>query len=170
MDYDASGGELLDVVMRYFRDGNWRVEMHDTMQVVRVPYKGSSGTWTCFARVVDDEQVVFLSVYPDHVPEKRRSAMAEFLVRATFGMNVGAFEMDFADGEVRFRVGLDVSGDRLTTVLFSSMVHIATEMMDAYFAGIKAVINGTSPQEAIALIEEDEDDEDDDNFDEEDDA
>jgi len=32
----------------------------------------------------------------------------EFLTRANYGLNIGNFEMDFQDGEIRFKTAIDV--------------------------------------------------------------
>jgi hypothetical protein len=53
----------------------------------------------------------FLKVFvliPIFVPEYRRFAMSEALSRANFSLNTGAFEMDWEDGELRFRSAMPV--------------------------------------------------------------
>lgn len=52
-----------------------------------------------------------------NVPEDRRLALAEFLTRANYGLFIGNFEMDWQDGEVRYKTSIDVAGDRLSTAL-----------------------------------------------------
>jgi hypothetical protein len=48
------------------------------------------------------------------VPEAKRQAMAEFLTRAKYGLCMGNFEMDFGDGEVRYKASLDIADGELT--------------------------------------------------------
>ena len=53
-------------------------------------------------------------LYPVRVPEARRQAVMELITRANYKMTLGNFEMDFADGEIRFRMSLDLVGQDFT--------------------------------------------------------
>ena len=46
-------------------------------------------------------------------PEEMRVPMAEFLTRANYGLRIGNFEMDFEDGEVRYKSSVDFEGIEL---------------------------------------------------------
>ena len=70
-------------------------------------------------------------------------------------MAIGNFELDFTDGEVRYKTSIDVEGDQLSSVLIKTLVYTNVTMMDEYLPGIKAVIEaGVSPEEAIRAIEQ----------------
>ena len=45
-----------------------------------------------------------ISVFPLHAEEKARPAIAEFLTRANYEINLGCFDMDFEDGEIRYKM------------------------------------------------------------------
>jgi len=49
------------------------------------------------------------------VISSKRGAVAEFINRANYGIIIGNFEMDFADGEIRYKTSIDVQGDKLTS-------------------------------------------------------
>ncbi len=69
-------------------------------------------------------------------------------------MIIGNFELDFTDGEIRYKTSIDVEGDRLTSALIRQLVYANVTMMDEYLPGIKAVVEGElSPEDAIAKIE-----------------
>lgn len=42
------------------------------------------------------------------VPDEERLVASEYLMRVNYGLAFGNFEMDFSDGEVRFRHGVDL--------------------------------------------------------------
>ena len=151
---------MFDMVLKYFIDNGWEVSRHDVLPVLRMAYEGDNGNWICYARVREDpRQFIFLSVLSENVPESRRRAVAEFLTRANFGLNIGNFEMDFEDGEVRYKTGIDVTYDHLTPGLIESLVVGNLVPMDDYLPGISAVIAGDqSPAEAILKIRGDDDD------------
>lgn len=80
--------------------------------------------------------------------------MAEFLTRANYGLMIGNFEMDFNDGEIRYKTSIDVEGDNLSSALLKQLVYANVMTMDQYLPGIIAVIDGNiSPVDANAKIE-----------------
>lgn len=70
-------------------------------------------------------------------------------------MVLGNFELDFSDGEIRYKTSIDVEGDRLTPALVQNLVYTNVMMMDQYLPGITAVLEqGLSPAEAIHWVEQ----------------
>jgi hypothetical protein len=49
--------------------------------------------------------------------------VAEFLTRANSGMVIGNFELDFADGEIRYKTSIDVEGDKLSYAIIKRLVY-----------------------------------------------
>jgi hypothetical protein len=148
--------DLFEVAKNYFRDRNWPVAQHESMPILRFEYEGENGSWFCYARVRDEaNQFIFLSVLEDKVPEDRRLAVAEFQTRANFGLDVGNFDLDFNDGEVRFKTSVDVTHAELTDGLIDPLVQASLVVMDDYLPGLRDVIAGkATPAEAVAKIEE----------------
>jgi len=69
-------------------------------------------------------------------------------------MIIGNFELDFVDGEIRYKTSIDVQGDFLSFELIKQLVYANVMMMDEYLPGIMSVIDGdVSPLDAIAQIE-----------------
>jgi hypothetical protein len=123
--------------------------------VLLMAFQGENGKWTCYAKArVEQEQFVFYSICPVNAPENKRLAVAEFLTRANSGMIIGNFELDFADGEIRYKTSIDVDGDTLSSALIKRLVYANVTMMDEYLPGIMSVIYGdVEPKDAIAQIE-----------------
>jgi hypothetical protein len=153
-DTDDDNG-ILETVIQFFTEDDWTFTKLQGQSVLQVVCQGENGRWNCYAQAREDqEQFVFYSIYPDIAPEDKRLAMAEFFTRANYGLIIGNFEMDFEDGEIRYKTSIDVEGDLLTTDLIKQLVYANIMMMDHYLPGIQAVMDGTmSPVEAIAHIE-----------------
>ncbi|MCR4817649.1 MAG: YbjN domain-containing protein [Fretibacterium sp.] len=83
------------------------------------------------------------------------AAMAEFICRVNYGLFGGGFEMDFNDGEIRFRSFVDCSGGLIPSeALIGNSIVAGTRMFERYLPGIKDVLfNGTSPKEAVEKCE-----------------
>ncbi len=148
-------GELFDVVVQFFTEDDWPFEIVEGRTMLRTAFQGENGRFRCFAQTREEQyQFVFYSGLYNNTPEDKRAAMAEFLTRANYGMVIGNFELDFSDGEVRYKTSIDVEGDRLTTALVKQMVYASVARMDSYVPGIMAVMYGAkTPLEAIVEIE-----------------
>jgi hypothetical protein len=153
----ASPERLLTAITDFFQSDNWTFEKVHDRPVLRLPFQGKNGKWNCFAQVrvgSSLEQFLFYSVLPLNVPEPMRQAIAEFVTRANYGMAIGNFELDFSDGEVRYKTSIDASDAELTHALIRPVVVTNCLMMDKYFAGFMSVIYANiSPAVAIKQIE-----------------
>lgn len=145
---------LTERFRRFFIQDEWPLSGDDS-HLIRTAFKGTSGQWSCAGRVLEDlEIVLFYSICPALAPEDRRYAIAEFLMRANYGMYIGNFEMDFDDGEIRFKSSVDVEGVE-SDALFKQLVYMNISTMDRYFPGIMAVLySNTNPVDALRMIED----------------
>jgi hypothetical protein len=81
--------------------------------------------------------------------------VAEYITRANYGLRIGNFEMDYSDGEVRYKSSLDFEGEPLTPKLIKNAMYPAVHTMDLYLPGLLGVMYGNkTPAEAIREIEE----------------
>jgi len=128
------------------------VEGETALQMI---FKGSQSQWTCFAQVREDlQQVIFYSVSPVSVPADKRTEVAEFITRANYGLIIGNFEMDFDDGELRYKTSLDVENVPFTAELLRPIIVANVTTMDHYLPGALAVIFGNvTADTAIVQIE-----------------
>ena len=135
------------------RDLEWHETTDD--EVIRADIAGENGTWACFvvAREKDSRCTIY-SQAPWETPEELRHAMAELITRINFGLPLGNFEMDYNDGEVRFKTSIDVSGTRLSAELFDDLYEPNVATMDIYLPALEAVRDGRmTPKAAVEMIE-----------------
>ena len=149
-------GQILETAIRFLEENEWAYVREGEDPVLQAAFRGDNGEWPCYAFVDEElERFVFYSVCPVHAPEDKRAAMAEFATRVNYGLSIGNFEMDFDDGEIRFRTSIDVEGDRLSTALVEQMVMANVAVMDIYLPAImKVIYSDMSPDHAIAHAEE----------------
>ncbi|MDJ1171771.1 YbjN domain-containing protein [Roseofilum sp. BLCC_M154] len=141
------------VVRDFFEQDDWEFIQVEPGRL-QLAFQGEKGRWRCYARIHEgDKQFLFYSLFPVAVPEGDRRLMAELLTQANYGMILGNFELDFTDGELRYKTSIDVEGDRLTVALVRSLVYANVTIMDRYLPAIVAVLEGSSISEAIARVE-----------------
>ncbi len=148
-------GELFDVIHKYFTDDEWYFVQLDSRPILQMSYQGVNGKWTCYADANNEKHIFcFYSICPINIPEEFRQAAAEYITRANYGLRIGNFELDFNDGEVRFKTSVDVENDRLAAPLISNLVAANLWTMDRYLPGIFSIVYGSvSPQDAILKVE-----------------
>jgi hypothetical protein len=146
---------ILEVMIRFFTEDDWSFTKIQGQSSLKIGFQGKNGEWMCYAKAKEEQQqFVFYSIAPINVPEEKRSVIAEFLTRANYGMTIGNFELDFADGEIRYKTSIDVEGVSLTFPQIKRLVYTNVTMMDEYLPGIMSVIDGdVLPVDAIAQIE-----------------
>ena len=146
---------MYERMQAFFVRDEWPIERVDGQPALWTGFATDVGEWRCFAIVREaQEQFVFYSICPVNTPPDQRQALAEFLTRANYGLIIGNFEMDFGDGEIRFKTSIDVEGDRLRHALIRQAVYNNVWAMHAYLPAMLKVIHGElSPTAAIALAE-----------------
>ncbi len=150
-----SKGKIYQAMLNFFSEEDWEFTKLQGELTLRLACQGKNGRWNCFALANETQQrFLFYSICPLDIPASNRSAIAEFITRANYGMEIGNFELGFVSGELRFKTSMDVTGDRLSPALIKSLVYINVTIMDEYLPGIQAVIEaGVSPEKAILAIE-----------------
>lgn len=147
---------ILEAVVGFLRDDGWTIDQPEDTSLVRTAVRTADAEWSCVALAREDEQqLIFYSLCPVPVPAPARPAVMELLTRANYGLFVGAFEMDVADGELRFRTSVAVEDDRdVGPSLIRPVVYANVMAMDRYLPAIRDVCeNATSPAEAIRKVE-----------------
>lgn len=148
-------GPIFEAVLRFFEDDRWNAAQLDGEPVLSMSVAGQNGQWRCVAKSREEQQqFIFYSVCGTPAPEDRRQAVAEFVARANFGIVIGNFELDFNDGEIRYKTSIDLEGVPPAPALIKNLVYANVRMMDRYLPAITQVIEGhASPQAAIASVE-----------------
>lgn len=148
--------ELFETLKSFFFNDEWFYVEVDDRPLLRLNHWGENGRFSCQAEINEDQQIFyFYSYFPVNVPPEKRADVAELITRANYGMRVGNFEMDYEDGEVRFKTSVDVENVEMSQALVSNHVYANVWTMDRYMPGLFAVIYGNiSPQDAAEQIEE----------------
>lgn len=157
---------IYESMAAFFKKDEWPATQIEGQTAMSMNFQGQNGRWGCLARVDQEKELVlFYSYCPVKAPEDKRPILADFLTRANYGLYIGNFEMDYNDGEIRYKTSVDVEGNKsteegeaepvqLTFALMKRLVYDNVGVMDKYMPGIMAVIyGGASPTEAIAKVE-----------------
>jgi hypothetical protein len=118
-------------------------------------FSGEVGMYRIVA-TVDAEDSLFqvFGHSPVRVPKGSRSAVAQTLIRANYGLKVGKFEMDYDDGDLRFQVAQILPDDNLEDETIRRLLGTVIAMLNSYLPAILSVIYGNElPEDAILCVE-----------------
>ena len=148
-------GKLFDSLVQFFEDDDWSFERDSEHHRLTMRVTGKNASFHCFARTDEDKQfVLFYSVLGLNAAEERRMAMAEFIARANYGLSIGNFELDFSDGEIRYKTSIDMEGGELTSDMINNLVSVNVRTAYQYFPGVTNVLFANmAPAEAIERVE-----------------
>ena len=150
--------KLLDDLKTFFKDDGWGFTEIEDFPALRLPFRARNGEWACYAQARSDQDLfVFYSIFPIKTPETHRLKMSEFINRANYGLLIGNFEMDFSDGEIRYKTSVAMDEIQLTPALINPVVYANVLTTEHYLPGILSVLNDDkSPEEAVLMIEKQE--------------
>ena len=151
MSYSA---EIARAVDAFLTADDWRYSFNEEAGIFRfgMQYDGKLQKVDFLIHIRDEFFVVYACpplTAKDCLPE-----MAEFIARANYGLQNGCFELDFEDGEIRFRTFVDCDGQLPAESVIRNSVYTAVTMMRRYGDGIAAVLFGAqTPVIAVAACE-----------------
>ena len=150
-----NGWRAFATLTQFLKDDGWYPQQLEEKTIHRVYFAGKNGELRCYAQIrVDLEQFLFYVIAPVKTPEPMHAHVAEYITRANYGLRIGNFEMDYSDGEVRYKSSFDFDGEHLTPTLIKNAMYPAVHTMDLYLPGLLGVMYGNkTPAEAIRDIE-----------------
>lgn len=107
--------------------------------------------------VVNEDSIITYGICPIGVEpsnKKMMAWMAEFLCRANYGLKNGCFELDYWDGEIRYKSYIDCECTLPSDEVLRNSLHCVASMFQRYSEGITGIIfTGSSAEDAIAHCE-----------------
>ncbi len=129
--------------------------MREGEQAVYINIGTEQANYRCY--LFTDEERDLMQIFglaPVKVPEGDRRDVAELIVRANFGLQVGKFELDMEDGEVRYHIAHIMQGLGLEDALIRRVISTTLAMLDRYMPAVLSVIYGNeSPADAVRFVE-----------------
>lgn len=130
-------------LVRFFAGQPWRFHEQPERNLVSFDYVGTAATWRTYVTAFEEaQQVAVYGVIPFAIDPAHRVAVAELLTRINFGLVIGNFELDYADGESRYKTSLDFEGAELTDPLLLQLVRSNLSVVDRYLPALVAVAEG----------------------------
>ena len=143
-------------VIDYLDSVEFSYDLFEGESALQVIFQGDNGEWICCAYVDEEiKQLCFYSVIPFSISQQQRMNIAEFITRANYGMAAGHFELDFDDGELRYKTSTEFEENHVAKTIIHRMFYVNVFTMDYYLPLITAINNGEiSPVQALKVVRE----------------
>lgn len=150
--------ELVNLVKKFLSEDGWHFSFDENTGVfdfgIRIKSKIQKINY--IVGVHEDEIIVYgmCPIGADHADGNMMAQMAEFFCRANYGLKNGCFELDFRDGEIRFRSFIDSEAVMPSTEVIKNSIYCTAAMYERYAPGIVDIIfTGCTAKEAIVKCE-----------------
>lgn len=150
--------DLVNIVKKFLVDDGWHFSFDENTGIfdfgLRIKSKIQKINYV--VDVHEDEIVVYgmCPIGADHTDANAMAQLAEFLCRANYGLKNGSFELDFRDGEIRYKSFIDCEEAMPSVKVIKNSIHCTAAMYKRYAPGIVDIIfAGCTAKEAIAKCE-----------------
>ena len=152
--------KIVNVIKQFLTDDDWHYFFNEDTGIFRFDLRIRSKIQN-ISYVIDvhnDEFVTYgmCPIGANCEDSEMMAQMAEFICRANYGLKNGCFEMDWRDGEIRYKSFVDCEDLLPSTAVVKNSVYCIDAMIKRYAPGIVDIIfGGAKAKDAIAKCEKD---------------
>ena len=145
--------QLYQRIAEFLDEDGWKYRFREDNGTICSGFQleNALGAVPLFVDVRSDKYIVFAVPRVKCEPENRFE-LAEFLTRINYRMIFGDFEMDFSDGEVRFRFPVDCDGAAPSDAMIKRSILMTVAMLNRCGNAICCVMNGVSAEAAFKKL------------------
>ena len=142
----------------FLEGDDWHFSFEEERGLFRfnLSIKGRMKSISYIVDVKEDEYIVYAisPISGDQDDPDMMAQLAEFITRANYGLKNGGFEMDYRDGEIRYRSYVDCDGQLPCEQVIKDSIYVVAATFSRYSDGILDVIFGGIPaKDAIRKCE-----------------
>lgn len=144
------------ILHKFFNKDDWRYEFDEEIGLFKcgVSIENAVGNVRVFINATDNH-VSCMYVLPQSAPESSRAVVAELVCRINYKLAFGQFDMDFNDGEIRFRYVMpseELTEDPMEKA--RRLLYLPHAMVLRYgVAFVKVMLGASTPEAAIKEAE-----------------
>lgn len=144
--------KLANSIDSYLREQDWSFDFDEIGGIFRVEAELACKLNVAMVvyQVMEDSFLCYTTI-AEEVPVEMRSAAAEYLHRANYGLPRGNFEFDYDEGSVHFKTFFDCPDDTVTEKQLEDSMAIGLTLFDHYGDGLYELMNGGSLARRLIL-------------------
>ena len=145
---------LLKYCKAYCDSQGWKYTLNEDEEYIRLQMSMEEVDHVTIFIRARENSFTTNTYFPINAAAAKRDAISEFICRANYGLVIGCFEMDYTDGEIRYRTtgcfkNIDPNLDSIET-----LVDMGFLMFNRYTPGLMGVLyRGMDPKNAVDMCE-----------------
>lgn len=141
-------------VIDHFQKNGWNFQVMEACPMLSANFVGQNGTYRLMVAVDEtDDLVQVFGFVPLVVPPHRLAAVSELCIRLSRNLKIGRFELNHADGEVRFQTYGAYPLGELNERVLQRVFGLNLAMTDLHFpAFIEVIYTDATPDQAAKDI------------------
>ena len=154
--------DIVDAVRAYLDANDWRYTFYEEHGLIRFGLNTHGRIknimYSVNINMTDYNVYAVCPISPDVENAEEMHRMNEFLARSNYGLCDGNFEMDFRDGEIRYKTYVNCGDHIPSEETVRKSIQVAAAMYDRYSGGILGVLfQGETPEDAVKRCESEDD-------------
>lgn len=153
--------EIIQAIHDHFQGIEWHYDYNEAESYFQtgVNMNGPLGSLTIHIYVNETNYVVYATLC-NHVEPCYCAQVAEYLHRANYGLLNGNFEMDYRDGEIRYKTFVNFEEDTISAKAMRASIVMPVLMFEKYGKNLlKLMLDVGDPQMLIREADTPEDEE-----------
>lgn len=149
------------LIKEFFENCKWNYEFveDNNVFVANMNMGGIIGVLRIFVFVRDTDYCVY-TVLNSNAEKKAFARVAEYLHRVNYGTHDGNFELDYRDGEIRYKTYVNFEGITLSPTVIEDSIFVTIFMFEKYGKNLFRAMLGDESIELLVSDAEKEDQED----------
>lgn len=148
--------KMIESIKKFFAENEWKYSFHekDKVFVSGVNMGNVIGDIRMLVFMEETAYTVYM-ILNSKAEEKNYSAVSEFLHRANYGLKDGNFEIDYRDGEIRYKTFVNFANTSVSMDVVGESMFVGAVMIEKYGKGLLKVMLGEGiPEKCIEECEE----------------
>ena len=127
----------------------WTHEVDEANDLIRVRALGQACTYEMTLLAWDDSNTALVYTFtPIRVPENMLLTVSEFIVRANYDIAIGGLNLDYAKGDLSFKVAIAAFPESMKSSELDSLLWLGPLYCNQYLPGVMSIIYGNIEAEA----------------------
>lgn len=141
---------LIQTLVEEHRHGEVDIEN----SVIKMGFKGAVADMRMFIDAQDEaDRILILCVYEMRCCANRRKEVAQIMTAINYRIAVGNYELDFRDGEIRFRIAVPLDKSPVSGSFLMHLIMLAAFSIDKYAKTFTPLCIDMDPDEKTACEE-----------------
>ena len=148
---------MIQQLRQYLANNNWKYVSPTTDEDIFLFSLETENTqYSCLISIDENEgKFALYMTFPNKVPKKKRTLIASALTILNFGLFLGNFEMDFDDGEIRYKIHMYFKNLEVPIDIIDFYINYSITFLELnYDLLLNAIISGKPSKEILDEIAE----------------